>query len=140
MIRTSSALLAALLLATGGALPATAAQTGPSSPHVPLPRPEVSDLEQGRKGAIASHGVAVDGRPVGRMYRDEAENPLDSGWIFLAGDEDQAAMSDMSRLGIYDVDALAAHDPAIIPYLDLPIGTDLVRSGEAFVPRRSGGN
>src|SRR4051812_13161812 len=84
---------------------------------------EITDLVPHRLGAIASDRVTVDGRLVGYMYRSGPVNPADSGWAFLAGDEDDAFMDEASNHGIFAVNTIANHDPAILPYLDAPVGS-----------------
>lgn len=125
-------LLLALLLALTATLPATAQPAQPApAVRAPLRPTPVQELQPG-KGVVVSLRIARDGRPVGLMARGEPNNPLDSGWIFLAEGEDPGTMG-VSDLGIYDIDVVAAYDPAIRPYLDSPIGTALVRSGDRFV-------
>jgi hypothetical protein len=98
-------------------------------------RIEQADIKQLVKesgGCIATDRITVDGAPVGYMYRDEPEFPLDSGWRFMAGDEDEDYMDDESQSGIYDVNTIANYDPSIVPYLQMPLGIALERvaSGE----------
>jgi hypothetical protein len=94
---------------------------------------QIKPLAPNRGGAIASDRITVDGKPVGYMYRSEPHNSQDSGWAFLAGDEDDTYMADSSRHGIYDVNTIANYDPAIIPHLDAPVGSAFVREGDGLV-------
>ena len=94
---------------------------------------EIRDLVPHRLGAIASDRVTVDGQRVGYMYRSEPMNPADSGWTFLAGDEDDAFMDEASNHGIFAVNTITNHDPAILPYLDAPVGSAFYRDGDGFV-------
>lgn len=66
--------------------------------------------------------ITVDTAPVGYMYREEPDNEIDSGWRFLAGDESESYMDDADNCAVYDVNTICNYDPAIIPYLDAPIG------------------
>jgi len=68
------------------------------------------------------------------MIREEPNNDLDSGWQFFSGSEDQDYLDDTDNSNIYDVNTIANYDRAIIPYLDLPIGTQLerIRGTEKF--------
>ncbi|MBL7723403.1 MAG: DUF2185 domain-containing protein [Chitinophagaceae bacterium] len=61
------------------------------------------------------------------MIREEPFNEIDSGWQFFSGTEDQDYIDDTSNSAVYDVNTIANYDRAIIPYLDLPIGTQLER-------------
>ncbi|WP_162823751.1 DUF2185 domain-containing protein [Lysobacter sp. TY2-98] len=93
--------------------------------------PHVTDLG----GCIASHRVTLDRAPIRWMYRSHPVWPGDSGWRFFAGDEDDDAMVDPDRFGIYAIDAIAALDPTIVPWLFQPIGATLERNdvAEGFV-------
>lgn len=95
-----------------------------------LPKEEIKELVQGLGGCIATDRITVDGRPVGFMYREEADNNLDSGWRFMAGDESEDYMDDADHHGIYDVNTIANYDPAIIPHLNAPIGSQFGRDEE----------
>jgi hypothetical protein len=78
-------------------------------------------------GCFASDKITVDGMKVGYMYREEPDFEADSGWRFLSGTESQEYMDNTDNAGIYEVNTIANYDRAIIPYLDLPVGTELVR-------------
>jgi len=47
--------------------------------------------------------------------------------VFFSGTEDQEYVDDPNNIMIYDVNTIANYDEAIIPYLHLPIGTELER-------------
>lgn len=108
----------------------------PAEKRFHLPREQIQTLVFGYGGAIASDRITVDGRPVGYMYRMPSRSPQDSGWAFLAGDEDQDYMDDSSRHAIYDVNTIANYDREIIPLLDAPVGSAFLRgpSGLAVDP------
>lgn len=105
----------------------------PAEKRFRLSREEIQTLAYGYGGAIASDRITVDGKPVGYMYRTPARDAHDSGWAFLAGDEDEAYMSDSSRHAIYDVNTIANYDPEIIPLLDAPIGSAFLRGPSGLV-------
>ena len=85
-------------------------------------------------GCIATDKITVEGELVDYMIREEPNNDLDSGWQFFSGSEDQDYLDDIDNSTIYDVNTIANYDRAIIPYLDLPIGTQLerIRGTEKF--------
>lgn len=84
----------------------------------------------GADGCFATDRITVDGCKVGFMYREKpVEGQPDSGWRFLAGDEDEQYMNDMSRMDIYSLNTIANYDIDIIEYLDMPVGTALYRTG-----------
>lgn len=76
---------------------------------------------------MATDKIMVHGEIVDYMYKDEPVNEIDSGWKFLSGTEDQEYLDNADNSGIYDLNTIANYDPAIIPYLDLPEGTQLER-------------
>lgn len=78
-------------------------------------------------GCIAPDTITVDGLKVRFMYRTEPNNDLDSGWKFFSGTESEEYLDNVDNSCIYDVNTIANYDPAIIPYLDYPIGTELER-------------
>ena len=98
-----------------------------------LSREQIRPLALGRGGAIASDRITVDGKLVGYMYRSASRNPQDSGWAFLAGDEDDNYMADSSRHAIYDVNTIANYDPEIIALLDAPVGSAFLRGPSGLV-------
>lgn len=72
----------------------------------------------------------VDSCKIGELYRlepDQGNEGWDSGWNFLAGDEDQEYCDDSRNFSIYDLNTLCNHDPDIIPLLGMPYGTWLER-------------
>jgi hypothetical protein len=88
---------------------------------------EIVDLIPPMGGCIATDKVTVEGEPVVVMYRGEPLNDIDSGWQFYSGSETQEYLDDAANSSIYDVNTIANYDPAIIPYLKFPVGTELER-------------
>jgi hypothetical protein len=88
---------------------------------------EIIQLINPMGGCIATDKITVDGEMVDYMIREEPDNDIDSGWQFFSGTEDQDYVDDPNNSAIYDVNTIANCDRAIIPYLDLPIGTQLER-------------
>jgi hypothetical protein len=80
-------------------------------------------------GCIASDRITVDGALVGAMVREASRRAEDSGWIFSAGDEDQAYYDDASRWSLYHVNTIANYDPEILPYLYALPGQRFDRDG-----------
>jgi hypothetical protein len=88
---------------------------------------QIIDLIPAMGGCFATDRITVDGKKVGYMYREEAEEELDSGWRFFEGSESDEYVNDQNNIMIYAINTIANYDPAIIPYLDLPYGTELER-------------
>ena len=85
------------------------------------------DLVSPMGGCFATDKITVDGMKVGYMYREEPEEPMDSGWRFFSGTENQEYVDDPNNTMIYAVNTIANYDKAIIPYLNLPFGSELER-------------
>ena len=88
---------------------------------------QIIQLIEPMGGCIATDKITVQGQLVDYMVREEPNNDLDSGWQFFSGSEDQDYLDDTNNSDIYDVNTIANYDRGIIPYLDLPIGTQLER-------------
>lgn len=85
----------------------------------------------GPEGCIASDRITKDGWKVGYMYREEpSEGVPDSGWRFFKGDEDEDYMEDSNNHHVFALNTICNYDKDIIPYLDLPIGTSLIRTSD----------
>lgn len=78
---------------------------------------------------LVSNLICLEGKKVGYMYREELEEDSenDSGWRFLAGTEDQEYVDNEANSKVYEVETIADFDPAIIPYLNFPFGSELER-------------
>ncbi len=88
---------------------------------------ELKDLVPPMGYCIASNTIIVEGAKVGFMYREEPDNNTDSGWRFLSGTEHQQYADNPKNSQELEVNVIANLDPAIIPHLNLPFGTDLER-------------
>jgi len=85
-------------------------------------------------GAYVSKKITEEGWKVGYMERNEPYNEKDSGWAFFAGNESKKYTSDYRNIELMSVGAVwQQFDPDIFKYIDMPIGTRLIRiSPEAF--------
>ena len=83
----------------------------------------------------ATDRIMVDGCPIGYMYRQTPMAEGDSGWRFLAGDEDEAYMATNANHGVYDLNTVVNYDPDVIPYLDAASGCRFDKTAEnSYVP------
>ena len=98
-----------------------------------LGKNEIKDLARGL-GGLATDRITVDGLPVDYMYREAPAFDVDSGWRFFSGTEDQEYVGNSDNSSIYDINTIVNYDQAIIPYLNLPVGTALerVRGSDRF--------
>lgn len=89
---------------------------------------QIKILAKGHGGCMATDMITVGGHPVGYMYREEPNDPQDSGWCFMSGHESQEYMDEPNNLAIYDVNTIANYDPEIVPFLNAPIGSAFERN------------
>ena len=61
-------------------------------------------------------------------WNEPNPNYPDSGWNFLAGDEDDDYMNDSDNHHIFAINTVCNYDQDIIPYLNAPAGTAYIRS------------
>ena len=81
-------------------------------------------------GCIVSDRLAREGFKVGYLYREApAEGWPDSGWRFLAGNEDDAYMSDPRNHRVFAIQTVRDYDRDIIPYLRAEVGSAFIRTG-----------
>ena len=83
------------------------------------------------EGCLVSNKITKDGWKVGYMYREEPDEGVpDSGWRFMQGKESDEYNSDSSNINVFALNTICNYDPDIIPYLNSPIGTVLIRISE----------
>ncbi|GAB3930363.1 DUF2185 domain-containing protein [Mucilaginibacter myungsuensis] len=103
-----------------------------------LDKEEIKQLIKPIGGCFATDKITVNGEQVGYMYREEPEDDersWHSGWFFNSGTEDQEYIDNPDNIMIYDVNTIANYDSVIIPYLQLPYGTQLerIRGTDEFI-------
>lgn len=84
---------------------------------------QIKKLIANMGSCVASDRITVDGEPVGYMYHEQPDGNVDSGWRFLAGDEEEEYMGNPDNFAVYDVNTICNYDHAIIPYLNAPVGS-----------------
>lgn len=86
--------------------------------------------EPNGNGCIVSDKITKEGFKVGYMYREQPDDGRpDSGWRFMAGNEDEEYMNDPNNHHIFAVNTVCNYDRDIIPYLHSEIGTVYIRTG-----------
>ena len=88
---------------------------------------EIKKLIEPMGSCIATDTITVDGLQVKYMDRNEPIDDMDSGWRFYSGKESQEYLDDAENSCMYNVNTIVNYDPAIMPYLDYPFGTELER-------------
>lgn len=79
------------------------------------------------KTAYISNKILKDGWKVGYMNREEVLNENDSGWSFMAGDEDDEYLSDYKNVTLLSIYNIYQLDSDIWNYIDNPIGSKFIR-------------
>lgn len=83
---------------------------------------------KGAQGCLTSDKITKDGWKIGYMYREMPDKGVpDSGWRFMKGDESNGYNNDPNNVHVFALNTICNYDPDIIPYLDSPIGTTLIR-------------
>ncbi len=81
--------------------------------------------------ACVSKKITEEGWKVGYMERNEPHDKEDSGWFFAAGTEEDGYFSDINNLDLICVGNVWQDlDPDIFPYIDMPIGTRMIRMSQ----------
>lgn len=90
-------------------------------------KPTKNKMNLLNKMAYLSKKVSEEGWKVGYMCREEAMNENDSGWQFLAGNEDDKYLNNHKNCLLVHVQDVYQLDPDIWNYIDNPVGTELIR-------------
>lgn len=84
--------------------------------------------EPNGEGCIVSDKITKEGFKVGYMYRERPSNDKpDSGWRFMAGNEDNEYMNNSNHHHIFAINTICNYDRNIIPYLKSKIGSAYIR-------------
>lgn len=92
-----------------------------------IPKEAIKEIIPQMGGCYATDSITVDGNKITVMIRDEQTYKNDSVWFFMSGLETQEYIDDPDNIMMYEVNTIANYDPAIIPYLNYPIGYRLER-------------
>ena len=82
---------------------------------------------------IATDRILCEGYRVSVMFRENSINEQDSGWRFFAGDEEPEYLQSENNFGSLDLNLICNYSPDAIPFLDLPVGTFIVRDDEGVL-------
>lgn len=84
--------------------------------------------EPNGEGCIVSDKITKEGFKVGYMYREQpSDDKPDSGWRFMAGNEDNEYMNNSNNHHIFAINTICNYDRNIIPYLKSKIGSAYIR-------------
>ncbi len=77
--------------------------------------------------AIVSTKITKEGYKVGYMVRNNPNNVMDSGWQFLAGNEDEDYLNNVKNIELLPLAYICNLDSDIEKYIDSPIGAEFIR-------------
>ena len=84
--------------------------------------------EPNGEGCVVSDKITKEGYKVGYMLREEpTEGNPDSGWRFMAGNEDDEYMENPDNHHVFALNTICNYDSDIIPYLHAKIGSAFIR-------------
>ena len=81
------------------------------------------------EGCFASDKITKEGYKIGYMYREQPDDGKpDSGWRFLAGNEDDGYINNPDNLHFFSLNTICNYDTDIIPYINSHIGSAYIRT------------
>lgn len=80
-----------------------------------------------RMFCYVSKKITDEGWKVGYMIREEPQREGDSGWSFMAGNEDDAFLEDYHNIKLLSIAEMCQLAPEIQEHIDKPVGTALIR-------------
>lgn len=80
------------------------------------------------KMAYVSKKILEENYKIGYLRRDDPENDEDSGWSFLAGNEDDEYTGNPENIELLPIYEITRLDPEILKYIDSPIGSEFIRT------------
>lgn len=95
---------------------------------------EIKVLTDIKDGCLASDRITMDGRKVGYAYRENPDKnfPNDSGWRFLAGDENEEYLNNPDNFSAFEINTICNYDPDILDILDGKNGEAYIRDDGVF--------
>ncbi len=79
------------------------------------------------KGCFVSRKILDEGWKIGYFFKDEPVSDQDSGWCFMAGNEDEEYNDDIKNIAILQLSEVLQMDPLIDQYIGMPVGTKMIR-------------
>lgn len=91
--------------------------------NLPVQPDEDSLVEKYFPRCFVTRRVLYDEQKVTSLYREEPDQPNDSGWRILAGDETEDYMDDTENVFYVSLGAVLNRDDRFVHLLDLPVGS-----------------
>jgi hypothetical protein len=93
---------------------------------------------------FVTNRILIDNQQVNYLYREDPETEpdekyKDSGWRFLAGDEDDVYMDNPENTQYTSIGTVLNIDDSFIHLLDYPVGSSFIRDEDSglFIPRKN---
>lgn len=86
---------------------------------------DIPDFVPSSGGSVVSRNITDGTARLRWLVRNSPVNPQDNGWRFFSEIDDEAYADDPANFHILSFNSVAAIEPAIIPILHFPVGTDL---------------
>lgn len=95
---------------------------------------DIKILTNIKGSCLASNRITIDGKKVGYAYREKPDTnfPNDSGWRFLAGDENEEYLNNPDNFDVFEVNTICNYDHGILDILNGKIGEAYIRDGNIF--------
>ena len=107
--------------------PASSEQIDAFCNHKKYLEPSINRIRILNQRGYLSKKISDEGWKIGYMCRDEALNEFDSGWSFMAGNEEETYFEDPDHIMLVYVRDVYRMDPDILNYIDMPTGARLIR-------------
>jgi hypothetical protein len=75
--------------------------------------------------SIASKNVLEKRAPLRWAFREEEVDAVDNGWRFLSEIDDDEYINNPANMQVVSFNAVVDIEPAVLPILHMPVGTDL---------------
>lgn len=76
-------------------------------------------------GSIISKNILQNKGKIKWCIKEKPRNNLDNGWRFLSDIDTNEYLSDAKNMAVVDWNTVIEFEPAMIPFFDLPVGTEL---------------
>ncbi|MFK4791666.1 DUF2185 domain-containing protein [Microbacterium sp. ZW T5_56] len=85
-------------------------------------------------GSIISRNALEGVAPIRWAFREEPATEVDNGWRFLSAIDDDAYLSVPANMTVVSFNTVVEIEPAVLPLLYLPVGSDIAIHREAGGP------
>ena len=95
-----------------------------------LDDPKADAMDRFFQRCFVTAAVIREGRPVGRLYREDPDASDDSGWRLLTGDESDDYLNDSGNVLYIAIGAVLNRDDSFVSLLDSPVGSAFERTSD----------